>query len=150
MRVGKRSCDLSTGTTAGAAAGAGVSAAGPLPPRVKVELNLPLIRRSSGPLADADAANRERSGMIALQPDQTGGRETVIRVGGKLAGSHAAFPFGALELVFDHLGAVEPVLDVVALDHEARLVPVIERQHHPGRCAIEPVGGPGGGESALA
>src|SRR6267378_2496770 len=101
-------------------------------------------------LAYTDAADRQGSRVIALQPDQARGRQAVIGVGGKFARSYPALPVSVLELIFDDFVAIEPVLYMSALYNEARLVPMIERQHHTGRCAVERVGGRGGGEAALA
>src|SRR3979490_351911 len=42
------------------------------------------------------------------------------------------------------------MLYMSALYNESRLVPMIERQHDPGRCAVERVRGRGGGEATAA
>src|SRR5205807_1977555 len=46
--------------------------------------------------------------------------------------------------------SIEPMLYVIAFYDEARLVPMIERQHDPGRCAVERVRGRGGREATAA
>ena len=78
------------------------------------------------------------------------GRQTIMGVGREFAGGDLGLPVGALQLVVDDLAAVEPVLDVGALDEDARLVPVIERQHHSGGRTVERVGGRGRREPILA
>src|SRR3984893_16176063 len=96
--------------------------------------------------------------MIALQADQARRRQAVVGVLRKFACGNPALPVGTLELIVDHFAAIEPMLYMIAFYDEARLVPLIERQHDPGPCAVEPVGGGrvepagcrGGGETALA
>src|ERR1700720_791084 len=101
-------------------------------------------------LAYTDAANRQRSGVIALQPDQARHRHAVIGVCRELARGDPFLPVRALKLVFDDFAAIEPMLDMSALYNESRLVPVIKGQHHTGRRTIERVRGPSGREAALA
>src|SRR3984893_5318630 len=101
-------------------------------------------------LPNPDVTDRERSRMIALQADQARRRQAVVGVLRKFACGNPALPVGTLELIVDHFAAIEPMLYMIAFYDEARLVPLIERQHDPGRCAVEPVGGRGGGETALA
>src|SRR6266478_3422607 len=91
--------------------------------------------RVSRQLAYTDAANRQGSGVIALQPDQARRRHTVIGVCRELARGDPCLPVRALKRVFDDFAAIEPMLDMSALYNESRLVPVIERQHHTDRCA---------------
>src|SRR5207244_9326753 len=71
-------------------------------------------------------------------------------ISGKLARRDPALPVGALKLVFDDFAAVEPMLDVRALHHQPRLVPVIEREHHALRRTVEREGGGCGREAAAA
>src|SRR5205823_3361517 len=59
-------------------------------------------------------------------------------------------PIGAAELVLDDLGAVEPVLDVIAVDDEARGVPFTGPLHDPRGGRVHRVVGAGGGEPRAA
>src|SRR6266699_1074396 len=68
----------------------------------------------------------------------------------KLARRNQALPVSALELVFDHFAAIQPVLHVGALDHEPSLVPMVVWEHDARRRAVERVGGGGGREAAAA
>src|SRR5882724_12980806 len=88
--------------------------------------------------------------MIALQADQARRRQAVVGVLRIFACGNPALPVGTLELVVDDFTSVEPMLYVIAFYDEARLVPMIERQHDPGRCAVERVRGRGGGEATAA
>src|SRR5207237_2629754 len=160
--VGKRSCDRSSGVRVGM--GAVAERCVPFP-TVNVRLNFPAISRlpvrlwvnvarespePSRQLAYAHVADRERPGMIALDADQSALRHPVIGISRKLARRDPALPVGALELVFDDLAAVEPMLHVRAFHHYPRLVPVIVRPHHPFRRTVEREGGGCGREAAAA
>src|ERR1700693_3665869 len=92
-------------------------------------------------LAYTDAANRQSSRVIALQPDQSRRRRAVIGVCRELARGNPFLPVRALKLVFDDFAAIEPVLNMSALDDESRLVPVIERPPPTSRCDVERRGG---------
>src|SRR5579864_1423975 len=100
--------------------------------------------------ADPDVADRERTGVIALDADEAARREPIVRVLGKLARSDALLPVLAPEVVFDHLDAVQPVLDMIAAHHQPCAVPLIERFGDAGRHPVEGVIRPGSRERALA
>src|SRR3982074_1459184 len=101
-------------------------------------------------LTYTDFANRQSSGVIALQPDQAGRRQAVVGVSRKFARATPALPVSALELIFDDFAAIEPMLYMGALDNESCLVPMIERPHDTGRGAVDRVGARGGREAAAA
>src|SRR4029077_3742145 len=101
-------------------------------------------------LPNPDVADRERPGMIALQAYQARRRQAVVRVLREFARGNPALPVGTLELIVDDFAAIEPMLYVIASYDEARLVPMIERQHDPGRCAVERVRSRGGREATAA
>src|SRR5215475_14550105 len=71
-----------------------------------------------GQLADADVADCQRAGVIALNTDEPRRRQPVVRVLGELARRDTLLPVLAPELVLDDLHPVQPVLDVIALDDE--------------------------------
>src|SRR2546428_11878927 len=77
---------------------------------------------------------------MVLQADVTEDVAPVARVRGELARLDPRLPVGARELVLHHLYAVQPVLDVVPLDHEADLVPFARGLHDPGGRGIEALG----------
>src|SRR6266853_866518 len=101
-------------------------------------------------LSNPDVTGRERSRMIALQADQARRRQAVAGILRKFACGNPALPVGTLELIADHFAAIEPMLYMIAFYDEARLVPLIERQHDTGWCAVERVRGRGGGEATAA
>src|SRR5215469_958943 len=110
----------------------------------------PLTVNPLGQLANAHVADGERPRVIALDADQAAGGHAVVRVGGEFAGRDLVLPVSALQLVVDDLVAVEPVLDMVAVQDDARFVPVVVRVRHAGRHTVEGEGGPGSREGALA
>src|SRR2546427_9035491 len=87
---------------------------------------------------------------MVLETDVAGGVTPVMRVTGELARLDFRRPVGTPELVLDHLHAVEPVLDVFPLHHEAHLVPLACRLHDAGRRGIHVVGGTRRRETRLA
>src|SRR5215469_12891843 len=89
------------------------------------DMELSATLTPSAQLADADVADLERSGVIALDTDQAARGEPIVRVPGELARRHPLLPVVAPEIVLDDLDTVQPVLDVIAADDEACLVPVI-------------------------
>src|ERR1700712_2189429 len=95
----------------------------------------------SGQLPQTQVADGQRTGVIALDTDQSGGGTPILRIGRKFAGRHPAGPVRALQFVVHDLLPVEPVLDVRALDHETRLVPLTERPYDARRRGIEGVSG---------
>src|SRR5881397_821413 len=78
---------------------------------------------------------------MVLETDVAGGVTPVVRVTGELARLDLGAPVGAAELVLDDLHAVQPVLDVLSLHHEAHLVPLARRLHDAGRRGIHVVRG---------
>src|SRR5262245_44259510 len=78
-------------------------------------------------VADPDISKRERTFVIALQPDVASLRAAELRPVFELGGLHLRFPIQTPELVLDDLDVVQPVLDVRALGNDARLVPLSDR-----------------------
>src|SRR5437016_11112305 len=72
------------------------------------------LRTALPELAYTDVADRQGSWVIALQPDQARRRQAVIRVLRKFARRNPALPVGTLQLIFDHLAAIEPMLHMSA------------------------------------
>src|SRR5437773_12421613 len=73
---------------------------------------------------------------MVLETDVAGGVTPVMRVTGELARLDFRRPVGTPELVLDHLHAVQPVLDVFPLHHEAHLVPLARWLDDAGRRGI--------------
>src|SRR2546429_5741196 len=68
---------------------------------------------------DLDVPERHRV-LVFLQADVALGIAAVTRVRGELARLYLGLPIRAAQLILDHLHAVEPVLDVIAIHHETR------------------------------
>src|SRR2546430_17100049 len=79
---------------------------------------------------------------MVLETDVAGGVTPVMRVTGELARLDFRRPVGTPELVLDHLHAVQPVLDVFPLHHEAHLVPLPRWLAAAGRPGRPPDRGP--------
>ena len=71
--------------------------------------------------------------MVALNADVPFLRLREVRIDLELARLVLRLPLGAADLELGRLHAVEPVLDVVALRDNPRLVPLADRLHRVGR-----------------
>src|SRR5258708_34146346 len=80
-------------------------------------------RRPSADLADADVAERQHAGVIALQSDVTRFRAAELRPCVELGRRDLRFPVRAPQFVLDDLEVVQPMLHVRAFGDDARLVP---------------------------
>src|SRR6185295_8822790 len=106
-------------------------------------------RRGLRQRPDADVAKPEHAGVIALQPDVAAPGASELRPRVELRRLDLGFPVAAPQLVLDHFDVVEPVLDVRAVDDDARLVPLADRLQMPRRRRIQAVGRGRAGEARL-
>src|ERR1043166_1800856 len=87
---------------------------------------------------------------VVLEPDVALRRLPVLGPLLELALVDPLGPIRAPQLVLQQLLPVEPVLDVVAPDHDAGRVPFSRGLHHAARRGVQPVVGAGRGEWILA
>src|SRR5258708_17640551 len=88
--------------------------------------------------------------MIALNADESSFCQAIVGILRELARRDLGLPVGTAEVVFDDFLAVQPMLDVIAVDDDPRLVPLAERLDHAGGGTVQGVGGRRGGEPAAA
>src|SRR5262245_18215378 len=79
--------------------------------------------------------------MVALDREVTLRGEPEVRKFAELACRDLRLPVGARELVLDDLLSIEPVFDALAVDDDARLVPLaVPPDDSRGRCVQAVVG----------
>src|SRR5580700_10149531 len=88
--------------------------------------------------------------MIALNADVAFLGQSVVGVLRELARRDLGLPVGTAEVIFDDFLAVQPMLDMIANDDDARLVPLAKRLDHPRGRTIQAVRRPRRGEPAAA
>src|ERR1700677_1623754 len=88
--------------------------------------------------------------MIALNADVAFLGQSVVGVLRELARRDLGLPVGTAEVIFDDFLAVQPMLDMVAIDDDARLVPLAKRLDHACGRTIQAVRRPRRGEPAAA
>src|SRR5258708_38733062 len=85
--------------------------------------------------------------MVALNADEASFCQAVVGIFRELARRDLGLPVGTAKVVFDHLLAVQPMLDVIAVDDDARLVPLAEGLDDAGGGALPGAGRPPAGGS---
>src|SRR5262249_27031190 len=100
-------------------------------------------------LPDPDSAERDPAAVI-LEGDVTLRDPPVVRPLLELARVDALLPVRAAELVLHDLDSVQPVLDVVAVDHDPRGIPLADRAGDVLDRGIETVGRRRGRQGVLA
>src|ERR1700733_7099902 len=88
--------------------------------------------------------------MIALNADVAFLGQSVVGVLRELARRDLGLPVGTAEVIFDDFLAVQPMLDMIAIDDDARLVPLAKRLDHACGRTIQAVRRPRRGEPAAA
>src|ERR1700679_3563728 len=88
--------------------------------------------------------------MIALNADVAFLGQSVVGLLRELARRDLGLPVGTAQVVFDDFLAVQPMLDVIAVDDDARLVPLAEWLDHAGGRPVQGVRGPRRGQPAAA
>src|ERR1700722_18685243 len=88
--------------------------------------------------------------MIALNADVAFLGQSVVGVLRELARRDLGLPVGTAQVVFDDFLAVQPMFDVIAVDDDARLVPLAEWLPRAGGAAAQRARRPRGGEPAAS
>src|SRR5579871_3180590 len=102
-------------------------------------------RRASRELPNPELPDRQRALVVSLNADDAGSCQAEIGVAREFARGDPGFPVRAPQLVLDDLPAIEPMLDMRAVDDQSTPIPLIEWQDDSGRNAIERIRGRGGG-----
>src|ERR1019366_9248294 len=88
--------------------------------------------------------------MIALDADEAALRQSIVGVCRKFARRDLGFPIGAAQLVSHHFSTIQPMLDMRAVDEDARRVPLAEWSCYASRRSVQTVRRRRGGQWAAA